>query len=116
MRIALVGASQAPHKYGCIILRDLVRKGYEVVPVNPRVDEIDGLPCVARLADAPEVDIVDFVVPPAVATEVVRGLPPGPGPALWFQPGAFDEATVRAARDLGYEVVAGPCIMVEAPA
>lgn len=116
MRIALVGASQAPHKYGAIILRDLVRKGYAVTPVNPREAEIQGLPCVPSLADAPPVDIVDFVVPPPVAGAIVEELPEGPGPALWFQPGAFDAGVVEAARAKGYEVVAGPCIMVETPA
>jgi len=116
VRIALVGASRAPHKYGAIILRDLVRKGYAVTPVNPGEDRIDGLPCVATVADAEAPHIVDFVVPPRVALEVVQGLPEGPGPVLWFQPGAFDAEVVRAAEAKGYLVVAGPCIMIEAPA
>ena len=116
MRVALVGASRAPQKYGAIILRDLVRKGYDVQPVNPKETEIDGIECFASLADVPgPVDIVNLVVPPSVAGQVVDRLPPGPGPLLWFQPGAFDASAVEAARAKDYLVVAGPCIMVETP-
>ncbi len=116
MRVALVGASKAPHKYGAIILRNLVRKGYDVRPVNPKEVEIDGLACSASLADVPgPIDIVNLVVPPSVAGQVVDELPAAPGPLLWFQPGAFDASAVEAAQAKGYVVVAGPCIMVETP-
>ncbi len=40
-RIALVGASKNPAKYGNIILKDLLSKGFEVLPVNPNYDEIE---------------------------------------------------------------------------
>ena len=114
VRVALVGASEARHKYGNIILRDLVRKGYPVIPVNPSLDEVEGLPCYADLAAVPgPIHIVDFVVPPHVARAVTEALTPGLAEVLWYQPGAYDRPTVTAAQGLGAEVVAGPCIMVE---
>lgn len=117
VRVALVGASDAPHKYGHVIMVDLTSKGYEVLPVNPKADTVGGRPAVGRVSDLPQApEIVNFVVPPAAALQVVEDLPDGPGPLLWFQPGAFDAQTVAAAEDKGYEVVAGPCIMVHAPA
>ena len=36
--IALIGASNDKHKYGNKIYRDLKSKGYNVIPINPRVD------------------------------------------------------------------------------
>jgi predicted CoA-binding protein len=114
VRVALVGASEARHKYGNIILRDLLRKGYSVLPVNPSLAEVEGLPCYPDLAAVPgPIHIVDFVVPPAVATAVTAALPTGAAEVLWYQPGAFERATVAAAQGRGAEVVAGPCIMVE---
>lgn len=114
VRIALVGASDARHKYGNIILRDLVRKGFTVMPVNPQRDEVEGRLCYrsAGLVPGP-IHIVNFVVTPEVARAVTEGLPKGLGEVLWYQPGAFDEATVAAAQNHGAEVVAGPCIMVQ---
>ena len=114
VRIAVIGASEARHKYGNIIVRDLLGKGYSVLPVNPRLDTLEGLPCYPALAAVPgPIHIVDFVGPPPVARAVTEALPEGRAEVLWYQPGAFDRATVAAAQGRGSEVVAGPCIMVE---
>ena len=42
-RIAVLGASNNPEKYGNVIVRDLDRKGYTVLPINPKEPEIAGL-------------------------------------------------------------------------
>ena len=39
-RIAVVGASNDPAKYGNVIVRNLHGKGYAVLPVNPKEREI----------------------------------------------------------------------------
>ena len=43
-RIAVVGASNDPSKYGNIIVKNLMAHGYDVVPVNPKEATIAGLP------------------------------------------------------------------------
>ena len=54
--IAVVGATDDPHKYGSVIYRDLKRKGYEVFAVNPNRDTVDGDPAYSSLgAESPEV-------------------------------------------------------------
>ena len=113
-RIAVVGASNARHKYGNIILKDLRAKGFTVLPVNPGLDEVEGIACHATVDDAPgPIDIVDFVIPPEMSLEVVRALDPKKYRVLWFQPGSFDERVLKATEAFEH-VVAGPCIMVEA--
>ena len=112
--IGLVGASNARHKYGNIILRDLVQKGYPVLPINPTGTTVEGRPAVTSPLEleAP-VSILNFVVPPAVALKIVEALPAGRFSVLWFQPGAFDAQVVAAAEAKAEVVIAGPCIMVE---
>jgi uncharacterized protein len=113
-RIAVVGASNARHKYGNIILKDLRAKGFTVLPVNPNEDEVDGIECHRSIDDVPgTIDIIDFVVPPDVSLEIVQSLDPKLHRVLWFQPGSFDSAVLKAAQPFEH-VVAGPCIMVEA--
>src|SRR3954447_2561333 len=62
-RIAVVGASSNPGRPSHGVMQALVRAGYEVVPVNPRETEIDGMPCYPTVIDAVaatgRVDIVD---------------------------------------------------------
>ena len=112
-KIAVVGASNARHKYGNIILKDLVAIGFTVLPVNPAEDEVEGLACHRTVDDAGAIDIVDFVVPPDVSLEIVDQLDPARHRVLWFQPGSYDERVLRAAEKFRH-VVPGPCIMVEA--
>lgn len=112
-RIALVGASDAPHKYGNIILRDLQRGGYTVLPISARRATIGGEPAYATVADAPgPIDIINVVIPPDDALQVVRALDADRCDVVWFQPGAFDERVVEAARQKFQHVIAGDCIMV----
>lgn len=59
-RIAVLGASPRPDRTAHDIANYLSRHGYEVVPVNPRYEEIQGARCYKSLAEIPQpVDIVD---------------------------------------------------------
>jgi len=114
-RVAVVGATDSPGKYGGIITRDLQRKGFQVLPVNPRADTVSGLPAVAAVGElAGPVHIVNFVVPAWVGRAVLEQLDPAAIDCVWFQPGSFDAALVAEARGRFQHVIAGPCIMVEA--
>ena len=114
-RIAVVGASNDPAKYGHIITQRLVRHGYAVLPVHPTETTIAALPAFATVGDIPgHLDIVNFVVPPAVGARVLATLDPARVTTVWFQPGSFDAALVAAAEARFAHVVAGDCIMVVA--
>lgn len=51
--VAVVGASMTPESVGLLAMEQLLGGGFDgaVHPVNPRYDEICGLPCVPSLAD-----------------------------------------------------------------
>ena len=51
-RIGMIGASPNPVRPSHGVLLDLVGLGYDVVPVNPSVEEVAGLRCYATLRDA----------------------------------------------------------------
>ncbi|MBI4822169.1 MAG: CoA-binding protein [Deltaproteobacteria bacterium] len=112
--VAVLGASNDRSKFGNIIVRDLVRKGFSVRPINPHASEVCGLPCHPTLAAAGRIHIADFVVPPEVSRRIVSDLKGSEADVLWFQPGSFDAEVVALARTKVPLVVAGPCIMVEA--
>lgn len=113
--IALVGASNAPHKYGSIILQDLRRWGYTVLPVNPRTAVVAGTPALRSVneADGP-VHIISVVVPPGDALNVAQTASPELCDVIWFQPGSFDDEVLAVARSRFGTVIAGDCIMVVA--
>jgi predicted CoA-binding protein len=51
--VAVVGASRDRSKFGNISVRAHLQQGYEVFPVNPNADEVEGLPAFESLADVP---------------------------------------------------------------
>jgi predicted CoA-binding protein len=114
-RIAVIGASRNPEKYGNKITRDLLARGYTVVPVNLRETTVEGQPAFPSIQAVPKgVHIANFVVPPATSLAIVRQLAPGTVEALWFQPGSFNSEVVAEARRKFSRVIAGDCIMVVA--
>lgn len=113
--IAIVGATDAPHKYGNIIYKDMKRKGFRVVAINPTRDTVDGDKAYPSLADLPEKpDIVNVVVPPQRTINLLDEVAQIPGAAVWIQPGAADEAVRERVRELGLDALIDACIMVEA--
>ena len=101
-RVAVIGASSDPRKFGNRAVRNFVRRGYEVLPVNPNETTIEGLRAWRSVADIPgPIDMVTFYVPPEIGLgllDEVAAIQPG---EVWFNPGSEDERLIARARDLG---------------
>jgi uncharacterized protein len=113
--IALVGASEHPEKYGSIIYRDLVGRGYRVLGVNPNRDTVHGDACYPSLKDLPVTpDIIDVVVPASIGTQVVRDAVKASLDNVWLQPGAESADLIRQLEESGLAHDYDSCIMVSA--
>ena len=114
VRIALVGASNNRHKFGNRIYLDLRSKGYDVVPVNPKDNKIEGDRAYASIEMMEELpDIVNFVVPPLIAMKVAQEAVELGIKHLWFQPGSESkelETWLKGTNRIKYLV--NSCIMV----
>lgn len=113
-RVAVVGLSDRAWRDSHGVAAFLQRRGWEVVPVNPEVDEVLGVAAVDRLADVVgPVDLVDVFRRrehlPGVATEAAAiG-----APALWNQLGLRSPEAAEIAADAGMDYVEDRCIKVE---
>jgi predicted CoA-binding protein len=112
-RFAVVGATTDTKKYGNEIFRNLISRGYEVYPVNPRLKELEGTKCYPSLSDIPvKVDVVDFVVPPTVTEEILKECKELELDRIWLQPGSESEAAVAFCDENNLKVVHGVCVML----
>lgn len=112
--IAVVGYSDKPERDSYRVGRYLRQAGYTVYPVNPTVDEIDGLKSYATLDDVPEpIDIVDVFRRPEHLPGVVEDALRVGAKSVWGQLGVVDESAAQAAMDGGLAVVMDKCIKVE---
>ena len=114
-RIAVIGASDRKDSFARTIDRALVDHGYDVVPVNPRLMELDGRPCYATVADIPEpVDGAIVMVGPDHSTEAVEDVAAAGVERIWLfkgvgAPGAASPDAISACEQHGLQTIAGAC-------
>ena len=113
-RVAVVGLSADWSRPSNFAAKYLIDHGFEVIPVNPKYDEILGQKCYADLEDIPTpVDIVDLFqrvdrIPPFVDQAIKIG-----AKVVWMQLGIIHEEAAQKARDAGLEVVMDRCMKIE---
>ena len=112
-RFAVVGATTDTKKYGNEIFRNLISRGYEVYPVNPKLKGLEGTKCYPSLSNIPvKVDVVNFVVPPPVTEEILKECKELELDRIWLQPGSESEAAVAFCDENNLKVVHGVCVML----
>lgn len=113
--IAVVGMSKNVEKPAHFVPKYLIDHGYNVIPVNPTVNEILGRKSYPAVSEIPEdVDVVDvFRRPedvPSVMDDVIRkkGIK-----VVWMQSGIYNEEAEKKAKENGIDVIFNRCMMVE---
>jgi len=116
--VAMVGASPNVIRPSYFVFSYLRTRGtLEVVPVNPAVQDIDGVKAYPSLAayaaerGAP--DIVDVFRKASDAPQVTREAIAAGAKAIWFQYGVVNDEAIRLADEAGLDVVVDRCIKVE---
>lgn len=119
-RIAVAGVSRDTKQPANLIFRTLRKAGYEVVPVNPAAEEVEGTACYRDIKSIPGgVEAVMVVTSPDVAEQVVRECSELPVSRLWlhrsFGAGSVSEDAVAFCRERGMSVIAGGCPLMFLP-
>lgn len=115
-RIAMVGASAKPDRPSHGVMRFLLDRGWQVIPVNPGLagQSILGQPVVASLAEiSPPVDLVDIFRSSNAAGEAVDEAIAHGARAVWLQLGVIDHAAAARAEAAGLAVVMDRCPKIE---
>lgn len=113
-RIAVVGLSADPGRTSHGVARVLQGQGYEIVPVNPTVEEVLGERAWPTLADVPgPVDLVDVFRRQEHLPGVAREAAAIGAPALWNQLGLVSAEARAVAEEAGMDYVEDACLKVE---
>lgn len=114
-RVALVGVSRNPQKFGQGVMRELKARGYEVFPVHPTVEEFDGIKCYPSLeALKGKVDAVWVGVKPEKGAEVLRAAAGIGVKKVWIQQGGESAELESLGKELGLNLVTRRCILMYA--
>jgi hypothetical protein len=113
-RIALCGASPKADRPSHRIMRFLLEKGYEVIPIRPGVEEILSQRCYPSVRAVPGgIDLALIFrraedAPPIVEEAIGRGVK-----AVWMQEGIVSHEAFQRATEGGLRAVMDRCIYKE---
>ncbi|MGA8574675.1 MAG: CoA-binding protein [Candidatus Cybelea sp.] len=116
--IAIVGASPNPLRPSYTVFSYLRRQPeYDVAPINPTIQGIDGVEAFASLAQYAAVrgapDVVDVFRKPSDVVGVVNDAIAAGAKAIWFQYGVINDEAIGLADRAGMDVVVDRCMKVE---
>jgi predicted CoA-binding protein len=113
-RVAMIGLSADWWRPSYFAAKYLLDHGFEVIPVNPKYDEILSQKCYPDLKSIPTpVDVVDLFqkaerVPFFIDDAIEIG-----AKVVWMQLGIVNEEAAKKAEDAGLEVVMDRCMKIE---
>jgi len=112
--VAVVGASADRLKFGNKSVRAHQQAGYRVYPVHPTAASVEGQTAYPNLGAVPagRLDRVTVYLPPGRTLALLEELAGREIGEIWLNPGAFDEAVVERAGQLGLPVRLG-CSIVD---
>jgi predicted CoA-binding protein len=104
--VAVVGASRDRRKFGNKAVRAFLNQGYDVIPINPRGGEIEGLAAYPSVLDVPRpIQLATVYVQPHIGTRVMKEIAQKGIEEVWLNPGADETAVVACARELGLDPI-----------
>ena len=89
MRVAVLGASDNPERYSYKAVTLLKKEGHAVLPVNPKLESIEGVPVFASLDKVPgPIDTVSVYLSPEHSSKLEKEILSARPKRLIFNPGA----------------------------
>jgi len=113
--IVIIGLSDKVDRPSYQVAEYLISQGLTIIPVNPNIDSVFGVKSYSSFSDIPlniKIDIVDIfrksdqVLP--IVEEIINS---NQKPVIWFQEGTLNLEAEKLAKENGFEVISGICLI-----
>ncbi len=116
-KIAIAGVSRKGDTAATAIYNKLKKSGYEVFPVNPFAEQIEGDTCYSSLFEIPEkIEGVIIGTKPEDSMQIIEDCSKLGIMNIWihqsFGKGSYDKKAVEKATELGLKIIPGACPMM----
>jgi len=114
-KIALVGASTNPKKFSSTVMRELKKKGYQIIPINPKADIIEEEKCYPDIESVPDqTDRLLIMTPKTETLKVLKEAESNNVKHIWIQQGAQSPEVMEYIHEKKLNVISKECIMMYA--
>ena len=104
--VAIIGASADQNKFSNKSIHAHQRAGYDVYPVNPKEETIEGLKCYKSIAEVPvALDRISLYLPPTAGMKILDDIAKKGCEELWVNPGADSPELIEKAQSLGLNTI-----------
>jgi predicted CoA-binding protein len=104
--VAIIGASADRSKFSNKSIHAHLKAGYEIFPVHPKEETIEGLKVYRSVLDvAVALDRVSLYLPPTVGVELLDDIAKKGCQELWVNPGAESPELMEKASALGLNTI-----------
>lgn len=112
-KLAIAGVSRNNKKFGYAIFKNLLDKGYDVLPVNPNAQLIDGINCFKTVSELPaDITSLLIVTPKAQTDSILREAINKGIKNIWVQQMSETEQTIKIAEEYEVEIIHNKCIFM----
>ncbi|HEX2934560.1 MAG TPA: CoA-binding protein [Bacteroidales bacterium] len=113
--LAIAGVSRNSKKFGNIIYKTLKEKGFQITPINPVAEEIEGQPCLKSVMElAPTMQHLLIATHKkdtarVLAQAVAKGIP-----YIWIQNGCESSEALKLAEEHKVNIISKACFLMYA--
>ncbi len=112
-KIAIAGVSRDPKKFGHVVFRQLIDKGFEVFPINPGTDNIGGVPCFRSVSALPiSVHSLVIITPKKQTRDVVAEAMSKGIDNIWIQQMSDTPESIELTRAHPINLITKECILM----
>ena len=109
-KMAIAGVSRNPKKFGHVLFKELSEKGIEILPINPKTEEIKGVKCYKSVAELPaDIKSILIVTPKEETDAILREAINKGIPNIWVQQMSETEETMKIAEEYQVEIIYKKC-------
>ncbi len=112
-KFAMIGVSRDTKKTGYVFYKELKKKLYNIVPVNPHIDEIDGNPCYPTISSLPsDVEALIFTTKPEVTNQLLAEAFHKGIKQIFLQLGSSNDKTIELIAKTDINIIYKRCILM----
>jgi predicted CoA-binding protein len=110
--VAVIGSFANENKFAYKILKKLIAKGANAIPIHPTIKEVEGMQCYKSVMDYPgKIDAANLVTPPVVTETIVEECLKKGISFVWMQPGAESEKAIKFCKTNFINVIYNTCLL-----